>query len=256
MSNLEISSSEWCYFTYLERCFQYRNDDIKLLALNDVERRLNDYFNGNSSVSLTSLYRTQTLVGIASCIESGETQVAMVAIRILLKLLPTTNDDKPIRMRLEQTLEQKDLVRCRLYELGVKLSNQSPVMHDKYQFILDRLIADLQIEDILLQVTTLNFTSDIASTEHGYIYLENKGTFEKILQLISRLEANPFKSILIPSYLKFFGCIAAVQPAKIIRGFPEMIHSLFDCINNGDPSTFPVAYDTLGQFARIYQKLY
>lgn len=248
MSNLEIDSTEWCYFSYLERCLQYKNNDVKFVALKDIERRIKDRLNGNSSTALKDLYRTQTLLDIVACIENGETKIAMLATHILLNLLPTAvNDYRAVKMRLEHILEQKDLIRCRAYELGVKLSQHSAAMHEKYQFILDKLIDDLNTDDVLLQVTTLNFTSEVASIEHGYIYLENQGVFEKVLQQISSLDKNPYKTMLIPGYLKFFGCIAGVQPAKIIRGFPEMIHSLFECLIDGDQATLPVAYDTLGK---------
>lgn len=250
MSNLEINNtiSRSIFCSYLECCLQHKNDEVKMLALNDIERRLNESKTDNDSKStfMIGLHQTNISIALLNCLECEETRVVTSVIRILTKLLPKDIDDKSVKNRLQQILSGKDLVRCRVYELGIKLSNESIESHDKIDFILEKIIVDLESEDILLKLTVLNFISDLALTEHGYVYLENKNIFTIILHQIERLNDNPLKSLLIPGYLKFFGNIAAKQPTKIIQGFPSMIDSMFDCILTGDVSSLPVAYDTLG----------
>lgn len=230
MSNLEIDSSEWCYYSYLERCLQYKNNDVQLLALTDMERRINDHLNGNSAIPLSNLYRTQTLMDIVACFANEAAKDAMVAANILLRLLPTAANDYPaVKVRLESCLEQKDKIRCRVYDFGVKLSLHSPDMHQQYQFILDKLSTELidDSNDLLLYVTLLKIAADIGTTEHGYTYLENQGVFAKLMQRISTLDKDRFKHMLTPSYLSFFGSIAAVQPAKVIQNFPDFLNVVF-----------------------------
>lgn len=249
MSNLEIDHTEKVsYSNYLERCLMHKNADVKALALNDIERRIKDVSGDDLPTSMNNLYQSNMVVALVSCLECEETGVATTAATILLKLLPATIHDKSIKDRLEQILCEKDLIRCRVYELGVKLSQSSNENHDKFDFILEKLIADLDTDDILLKLNIMNLASDLAQTGYGHVYMENKGVFTKILHEIEVLEDNTFKAILVPGYLKFFGHIATVQPAKIIQGFSGMINSLFDCILDENISALPVAFDTLGWY--------
>lgn len=242
MSNLDIehSTNTISYYSYLERCLQHCNNDVKMLGLNDIERRLKD-------ASTANQFESNILIALINCLESDELRVANSSIRILIKLLPRSLDDKAIKDQVEKVLNGKDVVRCRIYEIAVKLSQTSAENHSKVEFVLERLIGDLDTEDILLQLNILDLVSDLALSDHGHIYLENKDVFAKVLRQIEQLDDNVYKSILVPGYLKFFGHIATAQPTKIIQGFPHMINSLFDCILDGNTAVLPVAFDTLGK---------
>lgn len=248
MSNLGIDqSSTGSYCRYLERCLQHSNVDVKVLGLNDIERRLKETGGTSSPSSINYLTESNIVIALLNCLECEETRVATITIRVLLKLLPKAIEDKVIKDRFEQILCGKDLVRCRVYEIGVKLSQLSAISHEQIEFILEKLVNDLDTEDILLQLNVLDLVADLALTDYGHTYLENKDVFSKVLRQIEQLDDNPFKSILVPGYLKFFGHIATAQPTKIIQGFPNMINSLFDCILDGNTSVLPVAFDTLGK---------
>ncbi|XP_055326562.1 26S proteasome non-ATPase regulatory subunit 5 [Sitodiplosis mosellana] len=251
MSNLNIDHTEKVsYCDYLEKCLLHKNDDVKVLALNYIERQLKDVSGNELPVSMNNLYQSNMMIALVNCLECEGTGVATTATTILLKLLPKAINDKSIKNRLEHILCGKDLVRCRVYELGVKLSQASVKNQEKFNFILEKLVADLDTDDILLKLNILYLTSDLAQTDYGHIYMENKAVFTKVLREIELLDENPFKSILVPGYLKFFGQIATVQPAKIIQGFSGMINSLFDCILDENVSALPVAFDTFGHLGR------
>lgn len=252
MSNLDIDHTEkLSYCDYLEKCLVHKNDDVKVLALNYIDRRLKNVTGNELPVSMNNLYHSNMMIALVNCLECEETGVATTATNILLKLLPKAIDDKSIKNRLKQILCGKDLVRCRVYELGVKLSQASVENHEKFNFILEQLVADIDTDDILLKLNILYLISDLAQTDYGHVYMENKAVFAKVLREIELLDENPFKTILVPGYLKFFGHIATVQPAKIIQGFSGMINSLFDCILDENVSALPVAFDTFGEFFMV-----
>lgn len=249
MSNLDIDHTEKVsYLDYLEKCLVHKNDDVKLLALNYIERRLKHVSGNELPDTMNNLYQSNMIIALVNCLECEQTGVATTATNILVKLLPKAISDKSIKNRLEQILCGKDLVRCRVYDLGVKLSHASVENHEKFDFILEKLVSDIDTEDILLKLNILFLSSDLAQTDYGHIYMENKSVFTKILREIELLDENPFKSILVPGYLKFFGQIATTQPAKIIQGFSGIINSLFDCILDENISALPVAFDTFGEF--------
>lgn len=247
MSNLDIDHTEKVSFSnYLERCLLHKNADVKILALNYIERRIRDAGN-DLPASMDNLYQSNMMIALLNCLECDATGVATVATGILIKLLPKAIKDKSIRERLDGILCEKDVIRCRVYEIGVKLSSASIENHEQFDFILEKLVADLDTDDILLKLSILDLASNLAQSDYGHVYMENRGIFTKILREIELLNENPFKTIMVPGYLKFFGRIATVQPAKIIQGFSAMINSLFDCILNEDVSALPVAFDTFGK---------
>lgn len=248
MSNLDIDHTEKVSFSsYLERCLLHKNTEVKLLALNYIEKRIKEA-NNDLPTSIGSLYQSSIMIALLNCLECDETRVGTTVTGILLKLLPKAIHDKSIKDRLDQILCGKDVVRCRVYEIGVKLSQSSIENHESFDFILENMIADLDTDDILLKLNILNMSAELAQTDYGHIYMENKGVFTKILREIEILDENPLKSILVPGYLKFFGTIATVQPSKIIQGFSGMINSLFDCILDENVSALPVAFDTFGEY--------
>lgn len=248
MSNLDIDHTEKVSFTnYLERCLLHRNSDVKILALNYIERRMKEVTN-DLPTSMNSLCQSNMMIALLNCLECEATGVAAITTGILIKLLPKSIKDKSIKARLVHILCGKDVVRCRVYEIGVKLSGSSIDNHEQFDFILEKLVDDLDTDDILLKLNILDLSSDLAQSDYGHVYMENRGIFSKILHEIELLDENPLKTIMVPGYLKFFGHIATAQPAKIIQGFSGMINSLFDCIQNEDVSTLPVAFDTFGEW--------
>lgn len=249
MSNLEIDHTEKVsYCSYLQRCLAHKNDDVKVLGLGYIEGRLNHVTGNSTPASMNNLYQSNMMIALINCLESEETRVGTGAVNILFKLLPKAINDKAIKMRLEQLLCEKDIVRCRIYDLGVKLSKTGVENHDKFDFIFDKLIVDLETDDILLKLNILNLAADLAQTDYGHNYMENKGVFAKILREIELLDESPMKAVLVPGYLKFFGHIATVQPVKIIQGFSGMINSLFECILQA----LPAAFDTLGKNLNLF----
>lgn len=241
MSNMEINdASNVSYHSYLERCLRHNNDDVKVLALTDIERRLNH----PHGIPFES---TTLVMALIACLEREETKVSTVTVRVLVRLLPGCLNDQACRKLLENALCARDLQRCRLYEIAVKLSQISADVHARVEFILERLVDDLETEDILLLLNILDFLAELALSDHGLVYLENKGVFARVLRQVEQLDSSPFKAVLVPGYMKFFGHIATAQPTKIIQGFPSMINSLLDCILDGNGPVLPVAFDTLGK---------
>lgn len=243
MSNLAIDHKVNNY--YLERSLQHANGDVKLLGLSEIERLL-----ANAATASISLDPNIT-IALVKCLEHGNVNVAAASIRILSQVLPKSLANQSVKANLTYGLVGSDMTRCRIYEVAVNVCHVSPDCLSQVEFITERLFADLDTDDVLLQLNVLGFLSSLALTNHGLVYLENKGIFARITKNVLALEDNPLKNLLIPGYMKFFGNIASTQPAKVIQGFPKMINSLFDCILDTDCAMLPVAFDTLGDFRNI-----
>lgn len=238
MENLKIQP-ENDFSELLERALTHANPNIQALAVNEIARVLR-LPNGNKSIDLNIFHLL-----IKKSLPSAETKVGTPTILLLIELLPQFIDISNVKVHLESNLDGSDVIRCRTYEIAIKVSKKSAHLLEKLNFILNRAIADIDNPDILLQLNIMELLSDLASTEHGLVYLENKKVFEILLKKVETIEENPLAGILAPGLMKFFGNIAAIQPSKIINDYPQIISSLFDCLAGNDFQLLPISFDTL-----------
>lgn len=242
MSNLDLAdTTKNCY--YLERSLEHSSDSVKVLGLNEIDRIIKQAPNQSFSQNI--------VIAVLNCLDKQE-KTGILAVKILPKILPKLLADHSVHINLNRLLTCSDLIRCRVYDVCIATAKESQDNLEYVAYVIDRLCTDLDTNDILLELNILDFLSDLAQSDHGWIYLENKGIFKKITEKVDTIDNNPLKSLLFPGYMKFFGNIALKQPAKIIQGFPLFINSMFDllleCIvSDTDGTTLPVIFDALGE---------
>lgn len=227
----------------LEPSLSHQNQNVRLLALNELIRILHRRPDINA-------FNENLTIAVIKCLESQLTTVGSAAIEILSKILLVSYKENAIKTNLLQLLEQRDVVRCRVYEVAVNLARASPEMLDEVEPIISRMIGELDSDDILFKLNLLELLVILAEQNHGVVYLEEKGVFQLVTRQVEEVSKHPLGSILIPGYMKFFGKIAYSQPQRIILGYPRMVHSLFDCILAGEIGAMPTALDTLGEFTK------
>ena len=236
MDNLKIQP-ENDFSELLERALTHANPNIQALGVNEIGRVLR-LPNGNKNIDLQIF-----VLLIKKCLPSDDTKVGTPTIELLVELLPQFIDIS--KVHLESNLDGSDVIRCRTYEVAIKVSKKSAQFLEKLDYILNRAISDIDNPDILLQLNVLELLSDLASCGQGLVYLENKKVFETLLKKVETIEENPLAGILAPGLMKFFGNIAAVQPSKIINDYPQIINSLFECLAGNDFALLPIGFDTL-----------
>lgn len=239
MNNLSIQEAENQH--YLMRCLQHPNGEVKLIALNEIERNL-ERLTKNHTVPLD----VNIVIGLIECLKLNE-NVSMPAKASLTKVLAKSMDDQNIRAKLIECIDSSDVAKCRVFDLAVQVAKQSVDHLQTVECILERLYQSLDTEDFLVQMNYLELLSDLSLGHHGFVYLENKGILKKVTLLLKSLDDNAMRRILLPGYIKFFGTIASVHPQKMINGFPQMIVLVFRIISEMDMDLMPVALDTLGK---------
>ncbi|KAJ6636009.1 26S proteasome non-ATPase regulatory subunit 5 [Pseudolycoriella hygida] len=243
MSNLDLSDTSK-NFDYLERCLDHQNDSVKVLGLNEVDRISKQFPNQTFSQNV--------IISVIKCLENPQERVGAVAAKILPAILPKVLSDHSVHSNLNRLLTCSDLVRCRVYDSSTAIAKQSQGNLECVAYILDRLCTNLNSDDVLLELIVLEFLSDLAQTDHGWLYLENKGIFKSIADKLDTMETNPLKNLLFPGYVKFFGNVALKQPMKVLQGFPSFVNALMDLllesiVSDADGTTLPVVFDTLAQ---------
>lgn len=238
MSNLSIDESTEVK-NVIEKSLSHANASVQAFGLRELRR-----------VSSSEAFANETLILLViNCLASEETSVGTPSIDLLVALLPKFVHMRSVQDNLEKLLTANDIVRCRLYEVAVKVGRQSGELLDAMKKFLQKAIQELDEEDILLQLNVLQVLSELPVNNHGMAYLENNGVFDKLMQKIERLEEDPLATILVPGFMRFYGSIATIHPARIYDGYPKIITLLFDCLLSEDLTILPTAYDTLGCIA-------
>ncbi|KAH8420369.1 hypothetical protein KR009_009645, partial [Drosophila setifemur] len=226
------------------------NPALRSLVLQSLLRELRRQLNAGQ---VRQLPGNDLLFLILDELKRPETVGSSVAITILSIVIAPRLNDAGVQDKLVQLLQQDEVVRCRAYELGVTLAKGSASSLSSVEFILDAALSELDNDDVLLQASVMEILVPLAEQNHGLSYMERRRVFDVISTRVQRIEENPLDTLLIPSIMKFFGKIAAVQPQKIITGYPHMLACLFEQIQSEDETVLPTAMDTLANLAATPQ---
>lgn len=243
MSNLDLTDTTKNY-EYIERSLEHTNNSVKVLGLKEVDRITKQFPN--------QLFSQNVIIAVLKCLENREERVGILAVKILPSILPKILSDHSVHSNLNRLLSCSDLIRCRVYDVSIAIAKQSPSQLESVAYVIDRLCTDLDSNDLLLELNLIEFLSDLAQSDHGWLYLDNKGVVKRIAEKLDQLDQNPLRSLLFPGYMKFFGKVALKQPTKIIQGFPLFVNSLMELLleslaSHADGTTLQVVFDTLGE---------
>ncbi|TDG40770.1 hypothetical protein AWZ03_012808 [Drosophila navojoa] len=251
LDQLQLDITDASLPQLLNPALHHSNPALRALVLNNLLKELRRQ-QANAG-KIQPLPSNELLVYVLDELQQPETQCSSAAINILTIVLSQGLNDERVQSKLLQLLKQNEVVRCRAYELGVMLAKRSADSLSSVEFILDAALSELDNDDVLLQASVMEILVPLAEQNHGLCYMERRRVFDIISNRVQRIEENPLDSLLIPSIMKFFGKIAAVQPQKIITGYPHMLACLFDLLASGDESVLPTAMDTLANLASTVQ---
>lgn len=226
----------------LSKTLSHKNPAVKVLGINEMSRIVRH--------APSAIQNPDIVLSLIECLKSDEYNVGTSCINLLVAVLPPFLTLKAVKSNLEQTFEAPEVVQCRTYEIGVKIGRQSPELLERVEFILDRMVADLNSDDILLQLNVLKLLSEFPTAQHGLVYLENKGVFANLLKKIEMVQQHPLGNLQIPGLMEFFGNVGSIHPSKVFEEYPAAVNALFDCIQTNEYNLLPTGYDTLGYLSR------
>lgn len=226
-------------FSFIEKFLPHYNLNVQKFGLRELERTLND---------APDSFGTETLVVlVAKCLASNEASVGTPSIGLLVRMIPNFVERGRVENALHPLLEESDIVRCRLYEVAVKVGLQSIRLMNFMKPFLQPAVKELDADDILLQLNILQILSELVKEQYGITFLVCNDVVDKILYKIQHLECNPQESILKPPLLVFCAKLSGIKSPTIYeRTYPKVINMLFECVTSDDLSILPVAYDSFG----------
>ncbi|RZB38997.1 26S proteasome non-ATPase regulatory subunit 5 [Asbolus verrucosus] len=247
MTNLNLGESTNKYGVFLERALNHPFPAVKMMALNEIKRNIE-----NEDILVDLCKRESLLINIISCVGDNDLGVAKNASEIIttvglssVGIKQLTRAD--ILKALHEIMEVNEIVRFRVYELLIQISMQSETNFNELKTtgLLSQILDELDNNDILLRLNVVELLSQLGLTKHGYEYLEGNDTLKK---LPTMLDGDDVVTIQLcePGILKFFGNMAHWKPIEILSKHPNLFQRMFKNLESDDFTIVGVSLDTLG----------
>nr|XP_056716635.1 26S proteasome non-ATPase regulatory subunit 5 [Euleptes europaea] len=233
----------------LQKGLFHHDDLVKILTISQVGRIAEDQLAVKEILSTPELLRQ-----IIYCIAAEKMSVAREAIKSLSRTAESPEGLEVLLagnflVDLKNVMAKSDVIRYRVYELVVNIASSSP---DSLNYcvnsgLLSQLIEELTGNDMLVRATCIEMVTSLAHAPHGRQYLAQQGVIDKISNIIIGAESDPFSSLYLPGFVKFFGNLAIVDsPEQVCEQYPVFMKKVFSMAEGHDPTTYGVAVDTLG----------
>ena len=236
------------YPTEIHRYIAHSESAPKIIILKELKRIVE-----NSEKLPHFLNDTNLVNRVVEAIGDKDLAVAQLAMEIIKKLGSTPGGTKvlysgtPMRT-IAKMLVDNDAASFRVYEVvtDIAASCKEGLEASASSGFLNSLINLLDNEDVLLQLNALECMRDLALSEEGLNYLEQRDVLRRLAEKIARANEDPLSSLLIPGLMKFFGGVARSRPTEIFSKYPAVVCALFEVIESGDGTLLSNALDTLG----------
>ncbi|XP_044262217.1 26S proteasome non-ATPase regulatory subunit 5 [Tribolium madens] len=247
MTNLNLGESTNKYGVFLERALNHPFPAVKLMALNEIKRNIE-----NEDILVDLCKRESLLINIIKCVGDEDLGVAKWAAEVIkilgLSSVGIKQLTKPdVLQSLHEIMGLSEIVRFRVYELLIDISNQS---EDNFNVLkgvglFSQIFNELDSNDILLRLNVLELLTQLGSSKHGFNYLESNETLKK---LSGMLESDDLVTVQLcePGILKFFGNMAYWKPMETLAKYPNLFQRMFNNIESNDFTIVSVSVETLG----------
>ncbi|XP_011314087.1 26S proteasome non-ATPase regulatory subunit 5 [Fopius arisanus] len=239
------------YQRYPLEMYQYlnhRNAAVKILVLKNIEKTLENIEQVPRLINDINL-----LIRVIETIGDENLNVALIAMNMMKKIGRVPDGVKiiytgPMLRAFARLIPKNDAVTFRVYEVIVDIAKSSPegLEASANSGFLASLLQILDSDDVLLQLNTLEALTELASTQEGLNYLEERSVLKKLANQIREANENVLSRVLIPGLMKFFGNVAKSRPDEIFSKYPFVILALFQVIEEDDAVLLSNALDTLG----------
>ncbi|XP_052788108.1 26S proteasome non-ATPase regulatory subunit 5-like [Mya arenaria] len=200
------------------------------------------------------MVREEVVIAVVRALADQSLEVAKCAERVLTNL--GLREDGlavlyggDVMSSLQEVLASNDVIRFRVYETIVAICRQSDMglQRSSESGLVQHFLNELHKDDILVQLNCLELLSDLATTEHGLLYLDGRGVMSSLETMMTNVQSDPLATFLVPGLMKFFGCVARLRPKEVCTRNEMFVTTVFDSLTAPDnPSMRSLAVQTVG----------
>lgn len=238
------------YRENLKRALGHPTSVVKEMAMRELRRA------ASNTNLIQQLCQDELLLNVVTCLSNDDIAVAKNASSLLCKLGETSDGLRVLFSRdilegLKNAQKKSDIFRFRVFELVVIVSEHSPegLQACVSSGLLPALVAELQTEDILLQLNAIEVLTKLALCQHGLEWLQHRGVLRMLADKVTTIDEEPLGSLLLPGLIKFFGNMAHSNPKEFFNEYPSMVSALFETFDTSDMILLGVAMETVGYIA-------
>ncbi|XP_026476286.1 26S proteasome non-ATPase regulatory subunit 5-like [Ctenocephalides felis] len=233
MENLSLGESLVKYPGSLEKSLTHKYDIVRQMSLKEV------------------MFSKESLIAkIVDCVGHDNLSVAHVAVNILCLIIMPWISNHQILSGLQNVMNRGEIQRFRVYEILIQLATKSKDNFNKIEStsFLAKMLSELDLKDELVQLNVIELLTQLAMSDHGFNYLENKGIFKHFAVQVENIDQNPLSPLILPGLLKFFGRVAHTRPTSMLTQYKNILSKIFDIVQNSydDETLLLVSLDTIG----------
>ena len=185
---------------YLELGLQHESEHVRKVCLNAIREHLAAEEMKKMVVSRTVFHLVTQVIGDDSL------QCASLASDVMLSILEHPDSlEAPLKEGLlldfQALTSKSDIVRFRVYELAVNLSQRS---QESFKFavstgLLQRLLGELGSGDVLVQMNCVELLLPLMEVGEGMRFLESQDVVATMHSLLLSAQQDPLGAVIIPS---------------------------------------------------------
>jgi len=248
------------YLACLNRCLHHPQSEVKIMVIKFLRRCIKDEQCLGQVLNSGSL-----IVDVTKAITDEDNMVAkevklfiyeMASLRGSEEInsLPFIQPILPILQELSN--QEKEVNRLRIEELMIMIAKLSAEMTERVANagFLQRICQEVLTDDVLVQLNALEILSDFAESNHGILYLEQKGALKDMDNLLGQSCSSPMASYLLPGFIKFFGRVSRNLPTNFVENYPNFTNTVLSLIANdtdinNEPGMKNLAIATIGHIS-------
>lgn len=265
------------YCSEMQRCLQHPSTTVKQFVIFQVERCLSD---AEAVKVLAQQSRfLQTFISSLGC---QQMEVAAAVLRVLCRMCrrgssagggdansePLASDTgicwevllftPPLLDALLTVRQFNDTVRYRVYEVAVAAAcgSAEALRVTSDAGLLTSLVSEADGDDILVQLNALDLLVTLASSNHGFSYLESGNVLSRLDNLLLRQsysntadEGNQLMDFTLHGLVKFFAQLGNIHADYVMTSCPGFATQMFFLINSSESAHQVASLDAVACLA-------
>lgn len=163
----------------------------------------------------------------------------------------------PVWSKLNWILTQpNEIARMRVYEIVIKVTARKPHLLERFARlgVWNRLLEEIKMDDVLLQLNALQLITELAETHVGFIFLKDQNILTEMDEYLGEVASGSAASFLLPGFIKFFGVVSEKHDLDFFHHFPNFKSNLTAYLQDDDVGHRILALETMGHICSDPEK--
>lgn len=242
---LRCSSALSLYYNEFENCLRHPNPQVKTFGLNEMREII------KMDKEISSTVPISLCIALIECINSKDTKIGTMGVDVLHGFLKLANNamqiiaSHDIQNHIRNSLTKDDIVRCRIYDLFVRLTKISINLIQPLEFVFKEMCDSLQSTDLIIQYNAMEFMADMGSTENGFNCIATSNIFNVMMSWLDKSQIQLVDSIGYRPVINFYARCGARDPERLKMLSDHLLNYMIGNVINNRIPEIDASFDAL-----------